>query len=172
MSNATRVRQFRKVLFATSLVIFMSPASLFAADPKIDLKIVDNGGKFKIVFENSECPSDPALLGCINVAKGSKNWLQWEVKQGDWQNGWDLSDLQLIWDDPGLTNCIVNDFDVNPQTGYANDFRVEGNGKQGKVRDENDCEFAYEVNYRIYARNRDTGKMADSDPVIRNGGRE
>lgn len=147
------------------------PTTVFAADPKIDLRIVETGGSYKLEFMNSECPSDPAYLGCVDVAKGSKNWIQWELEDTAWQDGWVLEDFKLSWTDQQLTNCIVNDFDINPNTGYARDFRIQGNGKFGKLRDENDCEFAYEVNYLISARNKNTGDTANSDPIIRNGGR-
>jgi len=154
-------------VLATGLI---SEASM-AADPKIDLQVVQTSNGYKLEFMNSECPGDPAYLGCVNVAKGSKNWIQWELDDTASQDGWVLEDLRLSWSDQRLTNCIVSDFDVNPNTGYARDFRVQGNGKYGKLRDENDCEFAYEVNYLISARNKHSGDTADSDPIIRNGGR-
>ena len=156
---------------AVLLAVLSLPGSLWAADPKIDLYVEGSEGNYKLRFLNSECPGEPNRLGCIKVAKGSKNWLQWEMDKDDWKDGWDFHALKLSWDDPSLTNCIVADFNVDPNTGYANDFQVRGNGKFGRNRDENDCERPYEVNYRIYARNRETGEEANSDPIIKNGGR-
>lgn len=156
---------------AAILSAMLMPFTAFAADPKIDLEIYQGDNGSKLAFVNSECPADPSYKGCINVAKGSKNWLQWELDKDDWKDGWDLVDLQITWNDPSIGACAIKDFDLNPSTGYANDFRVQGHGKFAKLRDENDCDFAYEVNYRIYARNRNTGEEANSDPIIRNGGR-
>ncbi len=147
------------------------PSSLFAADPKIDLDVVSSGGGAKLRFLNSACPSDPAYAGCVDVAKGSKNWIGWELSNEAWQDGWVITGLQLMMDDPRLTDCIVRDFNVDPNTGYANDFRVQGNGKFGRNWDENSCDFAYEVAYLVFARNNNTGEEANSDPIIRNGGR-
>lgn len=168
LGNKALIKTICKVAVLGS--VLFSGAS-FAADPKIDLKLVDTGDGYKLEFLNSECPGDPAYLGCVNVAKGSKNWIQWELDKKAWKDGWVFVDLRLNWSDPQLTDCIANDFDVNPNTGYARDFRVQGNGKFAKLRDENGCDFAYEVNYLISARNKHTGDTANSDPIIRNGGR-
>ena len=161
----------RTICRTAILAAMLMPLTVFAADPKIDLKIYESDGGYKLAFVNSECPSDPTFNGCINVAQGSKNWLQWEIDIDDWQDGWDLTALQISWSDPQVATCAVKDFNLDPQTGDANDFRIQGSGKFAKNWDENDCAFAYEVNYRIYARNRNTGEEANSDPVIRNGGR-
>lgn len=167
-SNKVRIKTICiAAVLATGLI---SEASM-AADPKIDLQVVQTSNGYKLKFKNSECPNDPAYLGCVDVAKGSKNWIQWELDDKAWQDGWVLEDFRLSWSDQRLTNCIVHDFDVNPNTGYARDFRIQGNGKFGKLRDENGCEFAYEVNYLISARNKHSEDMANSDPIIRNGGR-
>lgn len=160
-----------KMAMIAMVTIFLAPASLLAADPKIDLEIVSTGGGSKLQFTNSECPSDPGFAGCVNVAKGSKNWIKWELSQDAWQDGWMLTGLQLILEDPALTDCIVRDFNVDPNTGQANNFRVQGNGQYGKNWDANDCEIAYEVGYLVFARNKHTGEEANSDPIIRNGGR-
>lgn len=163
--------RFKTVCLAAVIATGMISEASMAADPKIDLRVIETSNGYKLEFMNSECPGDPAYMGCVDVAQGSKNWIQWELDEADWQDGWVLEDLQLSWNDPQLTNCVVNDFDVNPNTGYARDFRVQGNGKFGKLRDENDCEFAYQVNYLISARKKHTGDTANSDPIIRNGGR-
>lgn len=151
--------------------IFLAPASALAADPKIDLDVISTGGGSKLQFTSSACPSDPGFAGCVNVAKGSKNWITWELSDDAWRDGWVLTGLQLILDDPELTDCIVRDFNVDSGTGQANDFHVQGNGKYGRNWDANDCETAYEVGYLVFARNTNTGEEANSDPVIRNGGR-
>lgn len=151
--------------------IFLTPAALLADDPKIDLDIVSTPGGAKLEFTSSACPSDPGYAGCVDVAKGSKNWIKWELSQDAWQDGWMLTGLQLILEDPELTDCIVRDFNVDPNTGRANNFRVQGNGQFGQNWDANDCEFAYEVGYLVFARNKHSGEEANSDPIIRNGGR-
>ena len=140
--------------------------ALFAADPKIDLGVSGN----KLVFLNSACPSDPGLKGCVEVARGSKNWIMWELSNDAVSAGWVLTGLQMRMDDPNLTDCIVRDFNVDPGSGWANNFQVQGNGRFGKNWDENSCHTAYEVGYLVYARNTQTGAEANSDPVIRNGG--
>ncbi len=171
MSHDNKNFHVRTAVITLLLVALATPASLFAADPKIDMDVVSSGGGAKLRFLNSACPSDPAYAGCVDVAKGSKNWIGWELSQEAWQEGWVITGLQLILDDPELTDCIVRDFKVDPNTGYANDFRVQGNGKFGRNWDENSCDFAYEVAYLVFARNNNTGEEANSDPVIRNGGR-
>lgn len=163
--------RLKTACLAAVIAAGMISEAAMAADPKIDLRVIETSDGYKLEFLNSECPGDPAFMGCVDVARGSKNWIQWELDDSAWQDGWILEDLRLSWSDQRLTNCIVHDFDVNPNTGYARDFRVQGNGKFGKLRDENDCEFAYEVNYLISARKKHTGDTANSDPIIRNGGR-
>ncbi len=158
----------RARLFASALgLALLMPTAAFAADPKIDLYV--DGGKLR--FGNSECPSEPGLMGCVEVGAGSKNWIQWELAQNDWQDGWQLSGLQLSWDGSVPVDCVVRDFNVDPGSGWANDFQVQGNGKWARNWDENDCEQSYVVNYRVYARNQNTGEEANSDPIIKNGGR-
>ena len=171
MSHNVNSFRDRFAVFVTFLAILAAPSSVFAADPKIDLDVVSSGGGAKLQFLNSACPSDPGYAGCVDVAKGSKNWIGWELSQEAWQDGWVITGLQLMLEDPALTDCIVRDFNVDRNTGDANDFRVQGNGKFGRNWDENSCDFAYEVAYLVFARNNNTGEEANSDPVIRNGGR-
>ena len=171
MSHYKKTIRIKAAVFAIVLAALLAPASLFAADPKIDLEVISTGEGPKLQFQNSACASDPGYAGCVEVAKGSKNWIDWELSNEAWRDGWVLTSLQLMLDDPELTNCIVGDFNVDPNSGIANDFRVQGNGKYGRNWDENDCDRAYEVAYLVFARNNNTGEEASSDPVIRNGGR-
>lgn len=149
--------------------LLLSPG-LWAADPKIDLAVRDG----KLVFLNSECPSNPGLNGCVEVARGSKNWIMWELDSDAVRAGWVLTGLQLnVQDigDPSIRQCAVDDFNVDPGSGWARNFKVQGNGKFGQNWDENSCEQEYEVGYLVHARNRETGEEANSDPIIKNGGR-
>lgn len=167
MNRVRRKVRISIIFSAAALISVFLPGTLFAADPKVDLEIYSNGGGYKLGFLNSQCPGEPNHMGCVNVAQGSKNWIQWELNA----EGWDLTALQIIWDDDSLTDCVVRDFNVDPNTGYAKDFQVRGNGKFGRNWDENDCDRPYVVSYRIYARNRITGDEANSDPRIKNGGK-
>ena len=173
MSHNVNSFRGRFAVFISFLAILAAPSTVSAADPKIDLDVVSSGGGAKLQFLNSACPSDPGYAGCVDVAKGSKNWINWELSSAATQAGWVLSAVRLDLNSlpSNIRECAVHDFNLNPNTGYANDFRVQGNGKTGKLRDENDCETAYEINYLIFAENRETGEQANSDPVIRNGGR-
>ena len=131
MSQIKKTRCIKMVMMAMG-AIFLGPATALAADPKIDLDIISTGGGSKLQFTSSACPSDPGFMGCVNVAKGSKNWINWELSNEASRDGWVLTRLQLNLDDPELTDCIVRDFNVDPNTGVANDFRVQGNGKYGR----------------------------------------
>lgn len=159
-----------KICAVALLCVLYTPSSLWAADKKIDL--FADGDKLK--FKNSECPASPNLKGCVKVGKGSKNWIKWELDKNSARAGWVLTRLELKLDqiaDPAIRQCVIDDLNVDPATGFALDFRVQGNGKWAKNWDNNDCQVAYEVAYVIYARNTVTGKDADSDPIIKNGGR-
>ena len=171
MSHNTRTTQKKTATLGILLAVLLAPTALLAADPKIDLEVISSGGGSKLQFQNSACPSDPGLAGCVEVAKGSKNWINWELSQQAWQDGWVITRLQLKLDDPELTECIVSDFNVDPNSGIANDFRVQGNGKFGRNWDNNNCPHEYEVAYLVFARNNNTGEEASSDPIIKNGGR-
>ena len=148
-------------------LVFSTP--LLAADPKIDLYVSEVNGQQKLQFKGTGCPNGKP--GEVCVAKGSKVWIMWELDKDDNDDGWELSGLRLSWDDARLTNCIVADFNVDPQTGEALNFEVKPGGKEARNRDENDCDQAYEVNYTISATHRVMDVTIDSDPVIRNGGR-
>lgn len=145
------------------------PVSSFAADKKIDLYV--DGDKLR--FSNSECPSEPDNLGCIDVERGSKNWITWELDNDAVRAGWVLTTLQLDWDrgNQALTDCVVADFNVDPYLGHAIDFQVRGNGSWGRNWDDNNCEFSYTVAYLISAEIPGTDRKATTDPIIRNGGR-
>jgi len=173
MSHFTTHDRIRKILHAGILAALISPGVLFAADPKIDIDVVQGGGGYKLDFLNSECPDSPGYKGCIKVGTGSKNWIMWELTKKATRAGWVFSALQMDIDSlpSNIRNCAIQDFNLDPGTGYANDFRVQGNGKFAKNWNENGCNTAYEVNYLIFAENRETGEQADSDPIIRNGGR-
>jgi len=159
-----RCAAFLGAVFALSL-----PLSSFADDPKIDLYV--DGGKLR--FMNSACPSEPGNLGCVEVARGSKNWIMWELDNSAVQAGWRLTTLQLNWDrgNQALTDCVVADFNVDPGLGTAIDFQVRGNGSWARNWDDNGCEFAYTIAYLVSAENPTTGERANSDPIIKNGGR-
>ena len=145
------------------------PLSSFADDKKIDLYI--EGSKLR--FANSECPSEPGNLGCVEVARGSKNWIMWELDNASVGKGWKLTTLQLDWDrgNQALTDCVVADFNVDPYLGHAIDFQVRGNGSWARNWDDNNCEFSYTVAYLVSAENPMTGEQATTDPIIKNGGR-
>jgi hypothetical protein len=150
--------------------VLIAPSTLWAADPKIDLAVQGN----KLTFLNSECPSDPGYNGCVEVARGSKNWIMWELDHDAVRAGWVLTGLQLKLHqiaDPAIRQCVLEDFNVDPGSGFANDFQVQGNGRFGQNWDNNDCPMEYEVAYLVYARNEQTGEEANSDPIIKNGGR-
>lgn len=147
-------------------LVFSTP--LLAADPKIDLYVGEVNGQQKLLFGSTGCPNGKP--GEICVAKGSKVWIMWELDKASNDAGWELSGLRLSWDDPLLTPCIVDDFNVDPQSGVALDFEVKPGGKEARNRDENDCTKAYEANYTISATHPTMGPI-NSDPVIRNGGR-
>jgi len=156
----------RAVVF---LATFFISSPLLAANPKIDLKVGEVDGQPKLLFTSTACPS--GKLGEICVAKGSKVFIMWELDKDSNDKGWDLSGLRLSWADDVPVDCVVADFNVDPQTGEALDFQVQPNGRDARNRDENDCAEPYEVNYTISATHRDRDVTIDSDPVIRNGGR-
>lgn len=167
-----RIRAFCIALLP---VIGLAPLTLFAADPKIDVDVVSGIDGYKLVFGNSECSSDPGQMGCVEVARGSKNWIMWELSQEAVQAGWKLAGLQMMLDgigDPAIRKCAIEDFRLDPSTGAAMAFQVQGNGRSAKNWDENDCDMAYEVAYLLSAENPDLGERADSDPVIKNGGKQ
>lgn len=160
------------ICFIAVFISMILPSTVFAADPKIDVQVVETGDGYKLRFLNSECGSGE--LGCVDVAKGSKNWIFWELNAVSQDNGWVLTGLQFSdngnWGGPLSNPCIATDFDADPHTGWALDFERHSNDHWARVRDENDCLNPYSVNYRLHAVN-GQGDKADSDPVIRNGGR-
>ena len=159
----------RCVAILGTVLALSLPLSSFAADPKIDLYVEGN----KLRFKNSECPSQPNTLGCVEVGRGSKNWIQWELDNDAVRDGWVLTTLQLDWDrgNQALTDCVVADFNVDPYLGHAIDFQVRGNGSWARNWDDNNCEFPYTVAYLISAEVPGTDRKATSDPLIKNGGR-
>lgn len=164
-----RVIPNRCAALAAVVLALSLPLSSFAADPKIDLVYKDG----KLRFTNSACPSEPSNLGCVEVGRGSKNWIMWELDNDSVRDGWQLTTLQLDWDrgNQALTDCVVADFNVDPYLGNAINFEVRGNGSWARNWDDNDCEFAYTVAYLVSAENTMTGEKANSDPIIKNGGR-
>ena len=159
----------RCAAFLAAILALSLPLSSLADDKKIDLYV--EGGKLR--FANSECPSEPSNLGCVEVGRGSKNWIAWELDNAAVQAGWALTTLQLDWDrgNQALTDCVVADFNVDPYLGHAIDFQVRGNGSWARNWDDNNCGFAYTVAYLVSAENTMTGEKANSDPIIKNGGR-
>jgi hypothetical protein len=155
------------VVFFLATLFISSP--LLAANPKIDLTVGEVEGQPKLLFTSTACPS--GKLGEICVAKGSKVFIMWELDKDSNDKGWDLSGLRLSWSDDVPVDCVVEDFNVDPQTGEALDFQVQPNGRDARNRDDNNCAEPYVVNYTISATHRDRDMTIDSDPVIRNGGR-
>ena len=149
------------------MALLLSPFGAQANDKKIDVTVVTGTAGSKIVFQNSECPGDPGNKGCIKTKKGVKNSLKWVLDSAATDEGWVLSKLRLIIEDlpEDIRACAIDDFDLDPSDGTANSF------KDGKVKNENDCEKAYEVAYELHAMIPGTNKTADSDPIIRNDGR-
>lgn len=174
MSQTRKHVRISAICFIAIMISMVLPATLFAADPKIDVEVVETDDGYKLKFLNSECPGEPGKLGCVNVAKSSKNWIVWELDADSQDKGWVLSGLQFSdngnWGGPLSNPCIATDFDADPHTGWALDFERHSNDHWARVRDENDCLNPYSVNYRLHAVN-GQGDKADSDPVIRNGGR-
>lgn len=170
MSHFKARAGIQKFCAAALLCALYLPSSLWAADKKIDLAVNGN----KLDFLNSECPANPGFNGCVEVGRGSKNWIVWELDDAAVSAGWVLTGLQLNLQEianPAIRQCAIDDLNVDPGTGFATDFRVQGNGKFGKVWDNNDCAVEYEVAYLVFARNERTGEEANSDPIIKNGGR-
>lgn len=167
--------QIKSICIASIVAAGMLPFGLFAADPKIDVDVVSGAGGYKLVFRNSECPSEPGHMGCVEVAKGSKNWIMWELSNQAARDGWQLASLEMNLAglaDPALRDCAASDFDLDPSNGRANGFQVQGNGRSAKNWDENGCDVAYQVAYLLYAENPGMNQRANSDPVIKNGGKQ
>lgn len=160
---------FRKVVsklfLAALLAVLLAPGLAQATDKKIDIYV--ESGKLK--FDNSECPSDQNDKGCIKTDKGDKNKLKWEFMGADGSN-WNLTTLTLLRGNLSDADwaCAVHDFDLDSQTGVSGGFTQKSWG--GEVRNENDCDNAYEVHYELEAIPSGGGDSINSDPVIRNGG--
>lgn len=175
----------RNVRFATILVLISAglltlSAQALAQNPHIDLTVVESAGVAKMQFQNSACPQHPNDKGCVSVDRGNRSWISWEIDQASWQNGWRITELHFSpdgthWGESGypLMDCTVFDFgltETDRMTGVASSAQSDGNGKRMKIWDENNNRC--ETWYRLFAENIDTGETADSDPVIRNGGRD
>jgi len=154
---------------AVFLAALLLSSPLFAANPKIDLTVGEVDGQPKLLFTSSACPS--GTVGEVCVGKGSKVFIMWELDKESNDKGWDLSGLSLSWSDDVPVDCVVADFNVDPQTGEALGFQVQPNGRDARNRDDNGCDEPYEVNYTISATHRTMDVTIDSDPIIRNGGR-
>lgn len=148
-----------------------------AQDKHIDVAVDQQGGVFKLVFLNSECPDRQGEKGCIQAAQGSSPNLSWELDSAG--NGeWVFTRLQFSpdgvhWGEPSypLQPCTMDDFGLAPGdagSGDASTARVLANGKRVQIKDHN--RNVCTTHYRIYAAPRDGGAEIDSDPVIDNRG--
>jgi hypothetical protein len=149
----------------------------WAQDKHIDVTVQEQGGIFKLVFQNSACPERPNERGCIQADYGSSPVISWGLDAAS-STEWSFTRLQFSpdgahWGDPGhpLQGCTMEDFNLAPddaQTGLASTARVVADGKRMQIKNDNVNECT--THYKLFAARRDGGGEIDSDPIIVNRG--
>ena len=151
----------------------LAPGPLLAQNPHIDVTVRSSGGVAEIVFLNSACPS--GQRGCVQMPRGERNWISWEIDQAAAQAGWTFDSLYFGTADKqtgDLKDCTMDAFGLSGAdraSGFASTAEVFGNGKRLRIWNENDRECI--THYTLQAVNEDTGQTAESDPIIDNRGR-
>ena len=176
--TGTSANRKRIPYIALVLGVLAMCGNALAQDKHIDVSVQQNGGAYKLVFNNSECPDSPSEKGCVFAAKGSQPVISWELT-GDLAGQWHFTRLQFSpdgnhWGESGypLANCTVEDFGLTAAdriSGSASTAQVIGHGQKMQIRDRNQNECT--THYRIYAEPVGGGGEIDSDPRIKNGGK-
>jgi hypothetical protein len=175
MMNTTRLVRNRTIFLGWAALTLVACAQ--TQDKHIDVTVQEQGGVFKLVFLNSECPERPNEKGCIQAVHGSSPIISWALDDAS-SDEWSFSRLQFSpdgkhWGDPAypLQDCTMQDFNLargDAQSGVASTARVVADGKRIQIRD-------YNVNvctthYKLVAARRDGSGEIDSDPIIDNKG--
>lgn len=151
----------------------LAPALALAENPHIDVAVTSSGGVAEIVFLTSACPN--GRRGCVQMPRGERNWISWELDNDSAQAGWTFESLYFGTADKqtgNLKNCTVTAFglsEADRSSGHASTAEIFANGKRLRIWDENDSECI--THYTLRAVNKSTGQTAESDPVIDNRGR-
>ena len=155
-------------LLAT-LLLLGSSFALHAQNKHIDLTVYHDGTKYKMRFENSECPQRPQNMGCIQADRGSSPLISWELDSNSNQD-WQLTRLQFSpngqdWGDRNhpLEGCTMEDFGLNASdanSGNASSASVVANGRRMQIQNlnHNKCR----THYKLFARPRAGGAEIDS----------
>ena len=172
--------QFNKNLLNKSLILLLlisGSFTLLAADKHIDLKVYLDGTDYKIEFKNSECPTEPNELGCVEAEQGNSPIITWEL-DSESNEKWKLTHLQFSpdgqnWGVSGhpLKDCTMESFDLSGNdrdTGDASTAQVISNGRRLHIHDFNKKECL--THYKLFAESQDGGDEINSDPIIRDNG--
>ena len=173
---------FLLAIFAFGLVGF-APAAMAQAEQDLHMKVsvVEADGKYKLEFDHKQCPQGIGKRkGCMYYAKGRRGVITWRLDQAAKADGWKFARLRfsrdgIEWGEEGreLLKCVMKDFGLSRQelkTGWVTSMKYSSDRTKMGLRNNNECEQEYEVHYRVWAVRPD-GERADSDPIIRNGGR-
>ena len=175
------------VLFAVLLGALFFSTLAVAAPIKVELEVDTSSGdpELKVKYNGKPCDSGPATSNCIEVAKGKKPFIVFNLPKacgaGAGDPKYKLRNLRISlinkeWPtkaDP-LNAKVAADFNADPETGNIN-FDIGDNKKTNKklkFKDRN--QHAYTVFYEITAIHCDDASDADNihlDPEIRNKGK-
>jgi hypothetical protein len=151
---------------------WLSPGSVLAQNPHIDIAVRESGGVAEIVFLNSACPN--GNRGCVQMPRGERNWVSWEFDPTSAQAGWTFESLYFGTANKqtgNLKDCTMDAFGLPEEdrgSGRASTAEIFANGKRLRIWNENDRECI--THYTLKAVNQN-GMKAESDPVIDNRGR-
>lgn len=173
MSVKTKKIQKTMALLLVVGALWLTPALVMAQNPHVDVAVRSSAGVAEIVFLNSACPN--GARGCVQMPRGERNWVSWELDSASTQAGWTFESLYFGTADKQIGNlkdCTVSAFglsDADRSSGRASTAEVFANGKRLRIWDDNDSECI--THYTLRAVNQASGQTAESDPVIDNRGR-
>ena len=163
-------------ILALLAMAVLSP-SVLAQDKHIAVTVKQEGGVYKLKFNNSECPDQPHYMGCVQAEHGSAPNISWQLSD-DSDGDWVFTRLRFSpdgvhWGENGypLAPCTQDDFalsDGDVSSGWVSTAKLLANGKRLQVKDHN--RNVCTTHYRLFAAPAGGGPEIDSDPVIDNRG--